>query len=104
MYTLEINGRGTVVADADSLDEAEAIFLHRDFKSDLMLLETDGAPLWNGKDELVVRRSSPEEEARQESSRAEAKAEGAIDGDDDEWITFLVPVTDPTDDEDGGTG
>jgi hypothetical protein len=47
----------------------------------------------NGKDELSFSRSSPAD--MQESPRAEAKTESAMDDDDDGWITFPVPVTRP---------
>jgi hypothetical protein len=47
---------------------------------------------------ILVREAGPEEKAQFDASQAKAIHDGEIEGEDD-WLVFLVPVTDPTDDE-----
>ena len=63
------------------------------------VLENEGHPLWNGRDEIFVRKAIPAEETQFGASQARAIKDKEIDEDDD-WLMFLVPVTDPTDDFD----
>src|SRR5215475_9333269 len=67
--------------------------------ADLTVLENEGHPLWNGTDEIFVRKAFPAEEAQFNASQARAINEKEIDEDDD-WLMFLVPVTDPIGDFD----
>ena len=62
------------------------------FRDDLMVLATDGLPLWDGMADIQVRPAFPEEEARWRASRANAIRHGNIE--DDTWIAFLVALTD----------
>lgn len=99
MHTLEIAGRPVAIINL-SEDEAEAEFTGEAFKSDLMVLEAGGQPLWDGEAELFVRRSQPEEVASFERSFAKAMRDGGADRKDEVgYLAFLVPVTDPTDDD-----
>src|SRR5262245_41410586 len=65
----------------------------------LRCLENEGHPLWNGRDEIFIRKAFPAEESQFEASQARAIEDKEIDEDDD-WLMFLVPVTDPMDDFD----
>src|SRR5437763_16098483 len=69
------------------------------FRADSTVLENEGRPLWNGTDEIFVRKAFPAEEAQFNASQARAISEKEIDEDDD-WLMFLVPVTDPIGDFD----
>jgi hypothetical protein len=69
------------------------------FRGDLTVLENEGQPLWNGADEILVRKALPAEEAQFGASQARAIKDKEIDENDD-WLIFLIPVTDPTDDFD----
>jgi hypothetical protein len=63
------------------------------------LLQSEGEPLWDGDADLLVRDPFPEEQAYWQASQARAIKDGEIEDRDDTWLLFLVPVTDPTDDE-----
>jgi len=102
-YTLEIGGKPVAVTAIADRAEAEAFFLDDDgaFKGDLLVLESYGLAVWDGKAEMFVRRACDEEIARLEHSFVNAVREGNADEiDRDGWVTFLVPVSDPTDEDD----
>jgi hypothetical protein len=73
--------------------EAEA------FKSDLMVLHHEDEPLWDGAADIHCREASEEERATWEKSRARAMLEVEAEPEGKEWLVFLVPVTDRTDEE-----
>ena len=100
-YVVEINGRGIAAFNAENRDLAEAFFGDKGFQTDLMTFDDDqGKRLWNGIDELLLREAFPEEHARFAASQARAIHDGEVEDEDDTWVLFLVPVTDPLDDED----
>lgn len=95
MFTLEISGKPVAVTNA-SADEARELFENGAFKEDLMTLESEGAPLWDGYASLTVRPATPDEAAAFESAATEE--DGEADGLDDEpgpMLMFLVDVTEP---------
>ncbi len=100
IYVVEIAGRGVVAFNATNRDEAHG-FATKDgaLHDDLMVLEFGGKPLRDGEAELFVRDAFPEEQARWQASQARASRDGEIEEEDDPWVLFLVPVSDPTDDE-----
>ena len=66
---------------------------------DLSTLESGGHPLWDGdRDALHVREAFADEAAIFRASREQAIREGELEAGDEDWVTFLVPVTDPTND------
>ena len=95
IYVAEIKGRGIAAFHADTGLDAERFVRDRVFRDDLMVLATEGLPLWDGLAAIQVRRALPCEEAKWQSSRAKAIRHGNIDPDDDAWIAFLVALTDP---------
>ena len=65
------------------------------FCDDLMVLASDGLPLWDGMTSILVRQARPDEEAKWRASRAKAIRHGDIESEDHAWIAFLVALTDP---------
>jgi hypothetical protein len=54
----------------------------------------EGHPLWNGRDEIFIRKAFPEEEAQFDASQARAIKDEEIDEDDDwtQWTQRLTPT------------
>ena len=97
MFTLEISGKPVAVTNA-SEDEARELFESGAFKDDLMTLESEGAPLWDGYASLNIRPATQDETAAFENAATDE--DGEADGLDDEpgpMLMFLVDVTDPDD-------
>ena len=65
------------------------------FATTLMVLASDGLPLWDGMTSILVRQARPGEEAKWRASRAKAIRHGDIESEDHAWIAFLVALTDP---------
>ena len=67
-----------------------------------VIFETEGKPLWSGdRKDLFVRGAFEDEISKWEKTFAQARLDGdATDEDRDSYIVFLVPITDPTEDED----
>jgi hypothetical protein len=99
VYVAEINGRAIAAFNAENEIQAEVRVTNESFREDLTTLENEGHPLWNGTDGIFVREAFPAEEAQFNASQARAISEKEIDEDDD-WLMFFVPVTDPTGDFD----
>lgn len=96
MFTLEIGGRAVAVTNAGA-EEAERIFGGEEFREDLMALETDEGPLWDGEAPLTVRPATDEEKA--EFEQLEVEEEEEEEDEDGPVILFLVEVNDPEEDE-----
>ncbi len=103
MFTIEIGGKPVAVTDADE-EEARKLLEGEEFRADLLRLETDGGPLWNGRSALTLRSSTEEEitEFEQVDDDEDDEDEGdAVEEDDDDedeevaTIVFLVPIVDP---------
>ena len=97
IFVCEISGRGVLAFSAQSQAEAEAYAASTDLQADLMVFETGGEPIWDGETDMSVREAFPEERDKWRGSRAKALLDGEVQADED-WVTCLVPVTDPTDD------
>ena len=95
VYVAEIKGRGIAAFHADNGAEAERFVSDRVFRDDLMVLASNGLPLWDGVADIQVRRALPGEEEKWRASRAKAVRRCNIEGEDDSWIAFLVVLTDP---------
>ena len=95
VYVAEISGRGIAAFNVDSASAAGDLVLDRAFRDDLMVLQSAGVPLWNGRDEILVRQARPAEDARWRRSRARALRNGNLDDEAETWIIFLVALTDP---------
>ena len=99
VFVAEINGRAIAAFNAENEIHAEGRAASKPFRADLTVLENEGRPLWNGTDEIFDRKAIPAEEVQFNASQARAISEKEIDEDDD-WLMFLVPVTDPIGDFD----
>ena len=99
VYVAEINGRAIAAFNAENDIQAEGRASTKPFRGDLTVLENEGQPLWNGADEILVRKALSVEEAQFDASRAQAIKDKEIDVDDD-WLMFLVSLTDPIGDFD----
>ena|SRR5438552_15843317 len=95
IYVVEIKGRGIAALAADSQADAEVRVRDRSFRDDLMVLATNGLPLWDGVAGIDVRPAHSGEQAKWQASRAKAIRHGNIEGNDEAWISFLVALTDP---------
>jgi hypothetical protein len=100
VYVAEIEGRAIAAFHVENEMAAEAFVESDAFQSDLMVLESDDEPLWDGEADIHCREAVEEERAAWEKSRARAILDGETEADDKDWLVFLVSVTDPTDDED----
>src|SRR4029079_8171063 len=101
VYVAEIDGRAIAAFHAAHEMEAEAFVESEAFHSDLLVLESEDEPLWDGEADIHCREAVEEERAEWEKSRAQAIVARETSADDKDWLVFLVPVTDPTDDDDG---
>ncbi len=92
MFTLTISDKPVAITNADE-EEARELLMSEDFKEDLKVLESDGAPLWDGFASLNVRAATDEEKAEFED--ADFDEEDDDDEEEGPYIMFLVDVTDP---------
>src|SRR6516162_895548 len=72
VYVAEIKGRGIAAFHADNGAEAERLVRDRVFRDDLMVLASNGLPLWDGVAGIQVRQALPWEETKWRASRAKA--------------------------------
>jgi hypothetical protein len=94
IYVAEIKGRAVVAFQANTGVDAERFVQDRVFRDDLMVLATEGVPLWDGMSKINIRMASTGEEEKWHASRAKAVSHGDIETEDDAWIAFLVALTD----------
>ena len=97
--------RDKLKALSPGLDEAEAhdeIYDALDtwLGQDLRTLQNEGRPLWGGDmDDVHIREARVDEAERWHLSRRRALDSGEQDAGHESWHIFLVPVSDPTDDD-----
>ena len=93
MFTLMISDKPVAITNANE-EEARELLMSEEFKDDLKVLESEGAPLWDGFASLNVRPATEEEKAEFEGADFDEDEE---DDDEEEgpYIMFLVDVTDP---------
>jgi hypothetical protein len=96
MFTLTISDKPVAVTNAEA-DEARDLFMSEEFKQDLKMLESEGAPLWDGFATLSVRPASEEEIEEFEEADLDEDDEEDSDEEDGPLIMFLVDVTEPDD-------
>jgi hypothetical protein len=98
-FTVTVGNKAIVATKADDALDVEMLIEDEAFLADLMVLESDGKPIWDGEEKIAFRPSSDPEKSAYDKCVAEAEAEGDYEEGDD-FITYLVPVTDPTDEDD----
>lgn len=96
IYVVAVAGKAVAAFHADDEPGADRRLRDRVLRDDLMSLVTDGLPLWNGVAGIGVRLALAAESARWHTSRTRAIRLGSIAHDDEAWIAFLVPLTDPS--------
>jgi hypothetical protein len=104
MHTIEIAGRPTLVVNG-SKDEVQDLLTDSWLLEDLLVLETQGRPLWFGRQkDFFVRPASEAEVSQWEEAFSRALSEGHVTEDDRSgYIVYLMPVSDPkADGEDDG--
>lgn len=91
------------IPNFDSVEELDEINKGLDtwLGEDLRTLENNGIPLWSGdRTDVDIREANTDELERWHTSHHEALISGEADVGENSWLIFLVPVTDPADDED----
>jgi hypothetical protein len=97
IFVLEIKGAAILAFDADDMDDASAYAETAGEREDLTELTSNGAPLWNGKDEITVRAATDAEaDMFEEQRKADWEDEPHADAEDFE--VFLVPLDEPEED------
>ncbi len=99
MFTLTISDKPVAITNANE-EEARELLMSEEFKDDLKVLESEGAPLWDGFASLNVRPATEEEKTEFEGADFDEDEE---DDDEEEgpYIMFLVDVTDPDEEDEG---
>ena len=101
LFTIEAEGRPIMVLTAEDWEEAREFADGEALRADLLVLEHEGRPLWDGGSGLLVREARPGEVSAWQASFARACADGDADEEDrEDWATFLLEVVDPTGDAD----
>jgi hypothetical protein len=85
IYTLAIGERAILTFPARSLQEAQSLLKERWLLSDLREVRSKGAPVWDGKEKLVVRNA-----LSHESDRFQRGAKSAAG--DDLPIVYLIEL------------
>ena len=70
IYVAEIFGRGVVAFDAESDADAQALLAERPLRRDLIVLQNEGRPLWDGVSKIQVRTATSSEAETCRASRA----------------------------------
>ena len=95
IYVAEIGGRGIAAFNVASASAAADLVRDPAFRDDLMVLQGSGSPLWNGREDILVRQARPAEDARWQRSQAKALRNGDLDDKTETWVVFLVTIVDP---------
>ena len=90
MLTIEIGGIPIAVTNVDEA-QAREVFESAEFKRDLMIMNSDGMPLWDGKAPLTVRSAFRHEVALIETADEVFDMDDEA-GEDYVFVTFLMPI------------
>ncbi|MGD0866481.1 MAG: hypothetical protein ABSA49_13085 [Rhizomicrobium sp.] len=94
VFVLEIKGTAVLAFDADNMDDAIAYAANAGEREDLTELQSNGAPLWNGKDDIRARAATEAEADLFEKSREEDWGEEPH-ADAEDFVVYLVPLDEP---------
>ena len=97
IFVLEIKGIAVLAFEADNMDDARAFARDAGEREDLMELRSNGAPLWNGKDDISVRVAS-EAEANLFAEHREEDWEEEPHADPEDFTVYLVPLDESDED------
>ena len=87
VYALDVGDVPTLTFAATTFREAQSLRREQWLRADLTEAHSNGAPVWDGKSKLTVRRASADEAARFGSALKEA-----ADGSDDLVLVYLVEL------------
>jgi hypothetical protein len=99
IFVAEIEARAIIAFSAENSFAAKALMQDESMRAELTSLESEGRPLWDAESEIFVWKAFREEEATWKKSRAKAVLAGDDAAAEDGWVVFLVPTTDPSDDD-----
>jgi len=91
MFTLEIGGKPIAITDTEEA-QAREIFESDEFRQDLTVMTSEGAPLWDGQAPLRIRPASQEEVAAFDAPEFDVDDDDEEEEDDGVFLTFLVPI------------
>ena len=92
-YVVEIGGDPVAAFRAEDMLAAEAFLGDPTFLADLQVLESDGRPLWDGRRPITT--SLAPQSVHEEWQKARDADPDNVGDDPDDYIVYLVPVTDP---------
>lgn len=101
-YTVTISGNAVACIIEDDVLMAEDIIERDYFRGDLMALESEGQPLWDGQAKIELREATAEEAARAHIAAARMQVSNKEDPIEAGMVIFLGRVSDPTDYDDEG--
>jgi hypothetical protein len=97
-FTIEIGGQAIASFRSENDEDAMHFFQAEDFREDLTVLQSQGKPVWDGVAELKLRKATADEASEVEHAyEFDDDPERTID---DEFVVFLVPISDAEDGED----
>lgn len=97
-FTIEVGGQAVACFRSENVDDATHFFQAEDFREDLTILQSQGKPVWDGVSPLNLRKATAEE-----ANEVQHAYEFDDDPDrtvDDEFVVFLIPISDMDDGED----
>ncbi|CCM76329.1 hypothetical protein [Rhizobium mesoamericanum] len=96
-FTIEISGQAIASFRSENAHDAKNFFEAEDFREDLTVLQSQGKPVWDGIAPLALRKATAEEASEVEHAyEFDDDPERTID---DEFVVFLIPISDVADDE-----
>ncbi len=96
MFTVEIDGRAIAVTNAQE-DQARDLIESEEFLDDLMVMESNGKPVWNGQTPVTLRPATPDEKA--EFHEADDLDDDDMDDEDEPCVVFLIDIDDEEDED-----
>jgi hypothetical protein len=83
------------------IDGPRHFFQAEDFREDLTILQSQGKPVWDGASNLTLRKATADEASEVEHAyEFDDDPERTVD---DEFVVFLIPISDMTDGADSDT-
>lgn len=100
-FTIEIGGKAIACFRSENDEDAKHFLEAEDFREDLTILESQGKPVWDGVAPITLRKATAEE-----ASEVEHAYEFDDDPSrtvDDEFVVFLIPISDMDDEDEDET-
>ncbi|KRB51694.1 hypothetical protein ASE04_09125 [Rhizobium sp. Root708] len=96
-FTIEIGGQAVASFRSENADDAKHFFEAEDFREDLTILQSQGKPVWDGLAAINLRKATADEAGEVEHAyEFDDDPERTVD---DEFVVFLIPISDAADDE-----